>query len=90
MGYTITNYSKKQAEKYDVVIQRSKKKNKKLDVYKNDQLIATIGHINYKDYPTYMREEGKEYAQERRKLYRKRHKHDLNSGNGKWASRILW
>jgi len=90
MVYTITDYSKKQAEKYDVIIKPSKKKNKKIDIYKGDQLIATIGQKGYKDYPTYMIEEGKEYADKRRKLYKQRHKNNLNSKNGKWANRILW
>ena len=90
MTYTITDYSKKQAEKYDVVIKNSSKKNKKIDVYKGDKLIASIGQKGYKDYPTYIIEEGKEYADKRRKLYKQRHKNDLNSKNGKWANRILW
>ena len=68
----------------------SVEKNKKIDVYKGDKLIASIGAKPYKDYPTYMIEEGKEYADKRRKLYKQRHKYDLNSKNGKWADRILW
>jgi uncharacterized protein VirK/YbjX len=92
MGYTITNYSKQKAKEYDVIIKPSKKKNKKIDVYKGDKLIASIGAKNptYKDYPTYMIENGKEYADKKRNLYRKRHHKDLNSGNGLWSSRILW
>jgi len=90
MGYTITNYSKKQAEKYDVIIKPSKKKNKKIDVYKGDKLIASIGHKDYKDYGKFLEENGKEYADKKRNLYRKRHHKDLNSGNGLWANRILW
>lgn len=90
MGYTITNYSKQKAKEYDVIIKPSKKKNKKIDVYKDNKLIASIGAKTYKDYPTYMIEEGKEYADKRRKLYKQRHKKDLNSGNGMWANRILW
>jgi len=90
MVYTITDYSKKQAEKYDVIIQPSKKKNKKIDVYKGDKLIASIGQKGYSDYGKYLEENGKDYADKKRNLYRKRHKYDLNSKNGKWTSRILW
>ena len=90
MGYTITNYSKQKAKEYDVIIKPSKKKNKKIDVYKDNKLIASIGAKGYKDYPTFILEDGKEYADKKRNLYRKRHKKDFNSGNGLWANRILW
>lgn len=90
MGYTITNYSKQKAKEYDVVIKPSKKKNKKIDVYKGDKLVASIGAKGFKDYPTFILEDGKEFADTRRKLYKQRHKNDLNSKNGKWADRILW
>jgi hypothetical protein len=89
MTYKITDYSKKQAEKYDVQIKPSKKKQKKIDVYKNGTLIASIGDIRYNDYGKYL-EVNKEHALKRRKLYRQRHKNDLNSKNGKWANLILW
>ena len=90
MNYTITNYSKQKAKEYDVIIKPSKKKNKKIDVYKDNKLIASIGAKGYKDYPTFILEDGKEYADKKRNLYRKRHRNDLNSGSGLWSSRILW
>ena len=90
MTYTITNYSKQKAKEYDVIIKPSKKKNKKIDVYKDDKLIASIGAKGYKDYGVFLEEEGKEFADKKRNLYRKRNKKDLNSGNGLWANRILW
>lgn len=90
MEYTITNYSKQKAKEYDVIIKPSKKKNKKIDVYKDNKLIASIGAKGYKDYPTFILEEGKEYADKKRELYRKRHKKDLTSGNGLWTNRLLW
>jgi len=88
--YNITSYSKTKAKEYDVIIKPSSNKNKKIDVFKDDKKIATIGAIGYKDYGTYLQENGKEYADKRRQLYRERHKKDLNSKNGLWASRILW
>ena len=90
MGYIITNYSKQKAKDYQVTIKPSKNKKKKIDVYKDDKLIASIGAIGYKDYGKFLESDGKEYADKKRNLYRMRHKKDLNSGNGLWANRILW
>jgi len=90
MGYTITNYSKQKAKEYDVIIKPSKKKNKKIDVYKDNKLIASIGAKGYSDYGKFLESDGKEYADKKRNLYRKRHRNDLNSGNGLWANRLLW
>ena len=90
MTYKITDYSYKKAKELGVVIKLSETKNKKIDVYKNNKKIATIGDDRYLDYPTYIQEKGLEYANERRKLYRKRHKKDLSKGNGFFANRILW
>jgi hypothetical protein len=90
MTYKITNYSYKKAKELNVEIKPSKKKNKKLDVYKNNVLIATVGDIRYMDYPTYIDKEGIQYANERRKLYKNRHRKDLNKGNGFYANKLLW
>ena len=90
--YKISEYSKKQAKKLNVRIKPSTNKSKKLDVYKNNEKIASIGDIKYKDYPTYAKEKGKEYAENRRKLYKIRHKHDRNviGTPGYYADKILW
>jgi hypothetical protein len=88
--YKITEYSKSQAKKLGVDIKPSTSKTKKIDVFRDGQKIASIGQRGAKDYPTYTKEKGKAYADERRKLYRRRHKNDLNSGNGLLASKILW
>ena len=90
MTYTITNYSKQKAKEYDVIIKPSKKKNKKIDVYKNNQVVASIGAKGYNDYPTYLEKKGKEYANERKRLYKIRHKNDIHTGNGYYANKILW
>jgi len=88
--YNITSYSKTKEKEYRVIIKPSANKNKKIDVFKDDKKIASIGAIGYKDYGTYLQENGKQYADKRRQLYRERHKKDLNTGNGLWANRILW
>jgi hypothetical protein len=54
--YRIKPYSKEQALKLGVKIKPSTNYNKKIDVFKNGIKIATIGDINYKDYPTYLLE----------------------------------
>ena len=90
MTYKITNYSYKKAKELNVEIKPSKKKNKKLDVYKDSVLIATVGDVRYLDYPTYIDKEGIRYANERRKLYKNRHRKDLNKGNGFWSNKLLW
>jgi len=87
--YNIKKYSKNKAKELNVVIKPSKIKNKKIDVFKNDKKIASIGDIHYKDYPTYILEKGKSYANTRRKLYNQRHKND-NGIAAFYASSLLW
>lgn len=90
--YNITNYSKQQAKKLNVSIKPSENKNKKIDVFKGDVLVASIGAKNYKDYPTYINEKGLSYANERRQLYKARHNKDrkIKGSNGWYADKILW
>ena len=90
MTYNITDYSYKQAQKLGVQIRPSTSKNKKIDVFKKGVKVATIGDSRYQDYPNYIDTRGKSYADERRKLYRIRHKNDLKNGNGFYANKILW
>lgn len=90
--YTIKDYSFKQAKKIGVSIKPSKRKNKKIDVFKDGKRVASIGDTRYNDYPTYIIEKGKEYADNRRRLYKIRH----NKTRGKvgtpsyYADKILW
>ena len=90
MPYKITDYSYNQAKKLNVEIKPSSNKKKKIDVFKNDKKIASIGSINYLDYPNFIKTKGLDYANERKKLYKIRHKKDLNSKNGFYANKILW
>ena len=52
--YIIKKYSYDQAKKLKVVIRPSNFKNKKIDVFKGDVFICSIGDSRYKDYPTYL------------------------------------
>ena len=90
--YTITNYSRKKAQELGVDIKPSTNKKKKLDVFKNGIKVASIGSITNLDYPTYLLMNGKKKAEERRRLYKIRHKNDINNknGNGFYAWNILW
>jgi hypothetical protein len=90
MTYKITDYSYQQAKKLNVEIKPSSNKKKKIDVFKNDKKIASIGAIGYNDYPTFIIKKGLDYANQKKKLYKLRHKKDLNSGNGFYANKILW
>ena len=92
MPYKITNYTKQQAKKLGVVVKTSSVKGKKIDVFKNGQKIASVGALGYSDYPTYMMSKGKEYADERRRLYKIRHSKDRNvkGSDGYYADKLLW
>jgi hypothetical protein len=92
MSYDITDYSFKQAAKLGVDIKPSTKKNKKIDVIRENKVIASIGDKRYSDFPTYMKERGLVFAKERRKLYKARHAKDLDKKDTPsfFANRILW
>ena len=90
--YVIKDYSFNKAKLLGVTIKPSIKKAKKIDVYKNNDYVASIGAINYNDYPTYIEKKGIDYANQRRILYHQRHKKDLSKINsaGYYAYDILW
>jgi hypothetical protein len=86
--YEIKPYSFRAAAKLGVEIKPSKNKNKKIDVYKNDKKISSIGAAGMADYPTYIQDKGKAYADERRRLYKARA--STKGIAGKLADAILW
>lgn len=89
MVYEIQPYSLQKAKQLGVEIKPSKKAGKKIDVFKQGDLIASIGAAGMGDYPTYIKDKGKEYANERRRLYKIRH--SKNTGvAAKLAGEILW
>jgi hypothetical protein len=90
MPYKIKDYSYNQAKKLNVEIKPSSNKKKKIDVFKDNKKIASIGSISYNDFPTFIEKKGIKFANKRRKLYKIRHKKDLNSKNGYYANKILW
>ena len=90
--YHITQYTKNKAEQLNVKVKPSTNPKKKIDVYKNNKKIASVGAIGYDDYPTHLIKKGKSYADERRKLYKIRHSKDKDKigTNGYYADKLLW
>ena len=90
--YQITDYTKKRANELNVNVKTSKNKNKKIDVYKYNKYLFSIGAYGYLDYPLYIKRVGMKIANERRRLYRARHANNINkTGTPGWyASKLLW
>ena len=90
--YEILPYTKAKAKQLNVTVKPSTRKGKKIDVYKKGIYLLSIGADGYMDYPTYKKYFGKEIADHRRKLYKKRHNKDRNIKNtaGYYADRLLW
>ena len=93
MTYNITNYSYDKAKVMGIKLYPSKNKKYKIDVYDiNNNYITSIGASGYKDYPTYINEDGLKYANERRRLYKLRHNNTRHVKYSRsWlADQILW
>ena len=91
--YIITTYTKNKAKKLNVIVLPSEKNNKKIDVYDlYGNFIVSIGDINYLDYPNYTKLYGKKIADERKRLYKIRHKKDrlVKGTAGYYADQLLW
>ena len=91
-NYKISKHSYILAEVLGVELKPSTNPKKKIDVYKDGSKIASIGDINYKDYPTYLQNDGKSIADMHRKRYINRHKKDIAviNSNGWYCWKILW
>ena len=90
--YKIKRYTYQQAKKLGVQVKPSKVKGKKIDVFKNGKKVASVGARGYNDYPTYIQKKGKKYVDERRRLYKIRHKNDRTKRGsaGYYADKLLW
>jgi len=89
--YKISDYSFARAKEINVRLKPSLKGNYKIDIFNNmGDYITSIGHRQYADYPTYLKNNGKEFADSRRDLYYKRHKNYKKFSRGWYASKILW
>ena len=92
MSYKITQYTLSKAKKMGLVVKPSTNKTKKIDVYKKDKKIASVGANGMNDFPTYIQKRGMKYAKTRRRLYRIRHKKDrvVRWSRGWLADKLLW
>ena len=90
MSYTITPHTKRQARRLGVEVKPSRREGKKIDVYRDGHRIGSVGAKNFSDYGTYLKEEGKEYADERRRLYHKRHTEGKKDSKAWLAWNLLW
>ena len=92
MAYQIKPAQRTRAKKLGVTIKPSKVKGKKLDVFKGDKKVASIGALGMGDYETFKKTKGLEFANERRKAYKSRHqKTRVKVGTPSYyADKILW
>lgn len=90
--YHITRYTLNKAKQIGVKVKPSTNKTKKIDVFKKNKKIASVGANGMNDYPTYIKKYGKTYAKTRRRLYRIRHEKDRHTKwtNGWLADKLLW
>jgi hypothetical protein len=91
--YNILPYTITRAERLGVIIEPSLKKGKKLDVFtQNGEYICSVGALGYGDYPTFIETEGQEYADKKRRLYKIRHRKDIQEigSKGWFADYLLW
>jgi hypothetical protein len=90
--YDITPHTKTQAKRLGVQVKPSTRKGKKIDVFKNDIKVASVGALGMGDFGTYLRTEGKAFANKRRELYKARHAKDsIKKGTpGYYANALLW
>jgi hypothetical protein len=85
MPQTNLREAQKRAQKIGVRVEASTRKHKKLDVFKGNKKIASIGDIRYSDYLQHKDEE-------RRKRYKVRHESNRHTPGtpGYYADKILW
>ena len=90
--YQISARTQLVAKKIGVTVEPSTRKNKKIDVYKDGKRVASVGDSRYFDYHLYLNSKGKEYADERKRLYKIRHAKNLNKKGtpSYYADQLLW
>ena len=86
--YEISPATYKAAKQYNLDIFPSKKSHFKIDAYRGGVYVGSVGDIRYKDYHIYLKENGKQVAEERRRLYHIRHPKD--TFKERLAKLLLW
>lgn len=92
MAYQIKPAQRTRAKSIGVTIKPSKVKGKKLDVFKGDKKVASIGALGMGDYETFKKQKGLEFANKRRKAYKARHQKTRTKVGtpSYYADKILW
>lgn len=91
--YKILPYTRAKARQLGVKVAPSISPGKKLDIFAPDgSYITSVGARGYLDYPTYKKVFGKQIAEKRRKMYKKRHAADRMKkySRGWYADQLLW
>jgi hypothetical protein len=91
--YDITKKQRQIAKKIGVHIFPSDNPKKKIDIYDNEGIYYTsVGSSIHNDYFSYLKSNGKAYADNRRRLYLLRHKDELLSigSRGWFSAKLLW
>ena len=89
--YEITEWTKKRAKELGYKVKPSSNKNKKIDVFKDDKRVGSVGAKSYGDYGTYLKTKGKDFADKKRKGYLARTKWcDKPYSNCRLARDLLW
>jgi hypothetical protein len=73
--YDITDYTRERARKLGYTVKASVHRGRKIDVFKGDKYITSLGDTRYGDYSSFIESKGRPYAEERRRLYHLRHTH---------------
>jgi hypothetical protein len=93
MAYRIKNHTLAQARKLGVTVKPSTVDGKKIDVFnRKGEKLASVGALGYGDYPTFKEQKGKEFADNKRRLYKMRHQKDrvVRGTPGWYADKLLW
>ena len=93
MTYKIQPYTYQRAKELGVIVVPSLFTNKKIDVLdRKHNFICSVGASGYYDYPTHIAVKEKEYADERKRLYKMRHKRDrhITGSKGYYADNLFW
>ena len=92
MSYRITSRQRSAAKRLGVQIKPSTVKGKKLDVFKGDKKVASIGALGMKDFDLWRKSDGIEKARARQKAFKSRfQKQRIKVGTpAYYADQILW
>lgn len=91
-SYVVSSKTKAKAKELGVTVKTSKNPKKKLDVFKDDKKVASVGASSYDDFHTYTKKKGKDFAKKRQSAYRSRHAKNIKKKGsaGFYANALLW